>query len=45
MIIAGSCGVELLVTKDEAFKCFKRVKAFAETEHGGRLRAFRRDRG
>jgi hypothetical protein len=31
--------------KDEAFKCFKRVKAFAETEHGGRLRAFHSNRG
>jgi transposase InsO family protein len=37
--------VELLKTKDEAFKCFKRVRALAETEHGAKLRAFRSDRG
>lgn len=37
--------VELLASKDEAFKCFKRVKALAETERGGKLRAFRSDRG
>jgi len=37
--------IELLTTKDEAFKCFKRVMALAETEQGGRLRAFRSDRG
>jgi hypothetical protein len=37
--------IELLATKDEAFKCFKRVKALAETEHGGKLWAFRSDRG
>lgn len=37
--------VELLTTKDEAFKCFKRVKALAETERGGKLRAFHSDRG
>jgi hypothetical protein len=37
--------VELLATKDEAFRCFKRVKALAETEHGSKLRAFRSDRG
>ena len=37
--------VELLTTKDEAFKCFKRVKALEETERGGKLRAFRSDRG
>jgi len=37
--------VELLATKDEAFKCFKRVKALAETERGVKLRAFRSDRG
>ena len=37
--------IELLATKDEAFRCFKRVKALAETERGGKLRAFRSDRG
>lgn len=37
--------VELLTTKDEAFKCFKRVKALAETERALKLRAFRSDRG
>jgi transposase InsO family protein len=37
--------IELLATKDEAFKCFKRVKALAETKHGGKLRAFHSDRG
>jgi hypothetical protein len=29
--------VELLTTKDEAFKCFKRIKALAETERYGKL--------
>jgi transposase InsO family protein len=37
--------IELLATKDEAFMCFKRVKALAETELGGKLWAFRSDRG
>ncbi|WVZ49529.1 hypothetical protein U9M48_000877 [Paspalum notatum var. saurae] len=37
--------LELLATKDEAFQCFNRVKAMAENEHGGRLKAFRSDRG
>jgi hypothetical protein len=37
--------VEFLATKDEAFRCFKRVKALAETECSGKLRAFRSDRG
>jgi hypothetical protein len=37
--------LELLATKDEAFKCFRRMKALAETEGGKRLRAFRSDRG
>jgi transposase InsO family protein len=37
--------VELLTTKDEAFKCLKWVKALAETECGLKLRAFRSDRG
>jgi hypothetical protein len=36
--------LELLVTKAEAFECFKRVKAMAEVESGCRLRAFRSDR-
>jgi len=37
--------IDLLMSKDEAFECFKRVKALAETESGGRLKAFRSDRG
>jgi transposase InsO family protein len=37
--------VEFLTTKDEAFKCFKKVQALAETERGCKLRAFRSDRG
>ena len=37
--------VELLTSKDEAFKCFKRVKALAETERGLKLHTFRSDRG
>lgn len=37
--------VEFLTTKDEAFKCFKKVKVLAETEGRCRLRAFRSDRG
>jgi IS30 family transposase len=37
--------VEFLTTKDEAFKCFKRVKALVETEHGGKLRTFHNDHG
>lgn len=37
--------VEFLITKDEAFKCFKRVKALAETEHGCKLRAFHSEHG
>jgi hypothetical protein len=37
--------VELLSTKDEAFKCFKRVKALAETERNLKLRVFRSDHG
>ena len=37
--------IELLIAKDEALKCFKRVKTMAETEYGGKLRAFRSDRG
>jgi hypothetical protein len=37
--------VELLTTKDEAFKCLKWVKALAETERGLKLHAFRSDRG
>jgi transposase InsO family protein len=37
--------VELLATKDEAFRCFKRVKALAETERSGKLRTFCSDRG
>jgi hypothetical protein len=32
--------VDLLSTKDEAYVCFKRVKALAETEKGRKLRAF-----
>jgi hypothetical protein len=37
--------VEFLTSKDEAFKCFKKVKALAETEQECKLRAFRSDRG
>jgi hypothetical protein len=37
--------VEFLTSKDEAFKCFKRVKVLAETEQECKLRAFRSDRG
>ena len=37
--------IELLTTKYETFKCFKHVMALAETEQGGRLRAFCSDRG
>lgn len=37
--------VELLSSKDEAFKCFKCVQALAETERGVKLHAFRSDHG
>jgi hypothetical protein len=37
--------LELLVTKAEAFECFKRLKKLAKVESGCRLRAFRSDRG
>lgn len=37
--------IELLTTKDEAFKCFRKIQANAETERGCKLRAFRSDRG
>jgi hypothetical protein len=37
--------LELMETKDEAFKFFKCVKALAETKSWKRLRAFRSDRG
>ena len=37
--------LELLATKDEAFQCFKKIKALAENEHGGKLKVFRSDRG
>jgi transposase InsO family protein len=37
--------VEFLATKDEAFKCFRRVKAPAETESNCKLKALRSDRG
>jgi len=37
--------VELLETKDEAFRCFKRVKTLAETERSCKLRAFHSGRG
>jgi hypothetical protein len=37
--------IEFLTTKDEAFMCFKRVKALAETEKGSKLIAFWSDRG
>jgi hypothetical protein len=32
--------IELLATKDEAFKCFKKIQALAENERGCKLRAF-----
>ena len=37
--------VEFLTTKDEAFGCFKKVQALAETERGCKLHAFMSDRG
>ncbi|WVZ50199.1 hypothetical protein U9M48_001476 [Paspalum notatum var. saurae] len=37
--------IELLATKDEAFKYLKVIKATAENELGGKLKAFRSDRG
>ena len=37
--------LELLATKDEAFVCFKKIKAAAEMESGRRLKAFRTDCG
>lgn len=37
--------IELLTTKDEAFRCFKKVQALAEAERGCKLRAFRNDQG
>lgn len=37
--------LELLESKDEAYKCFRKIKASAETESGVKLRAFRSDRG
>ena len=37
--------IELLTTKDEAFRCFKKIQALAETERECKLRAFRSDRG
>jgi transposase InsO family protein len=37
--------VEFLATKDEAFRCLKKVKPLAETESSTKLRAFRSDRG
>jgi hypothetical protein len=37
--------VELLTMKDEAFKCFKWVKAVAETECGLKLHTFHSDHG
>ena len=37
--------VEMLRTKEEAFKFFRKVKALAESERGVKLLAFRTDRG
>jgi hypothetical protein len=37
--------VEFLARKDEAFKCFKKVKALAKTESSTKLRAFWPNRG
>jgi hypothetical protein len=37
--------VEFLATKDEAFKCFKRVKALVESKSSSRLKAFCSDYG
>ena len=37
--------LELQATKDEAFVCFKKIKAAAEMESGRRLKAFRTDCG
>jgi hypothetical protein len=34
-----------MITKDEAFKCFKCVKALAEIEHSCKLRAFHSEHG
>jgi hypothetical protein len=36
--------IELLATKDEVFRCFKKVKALAKNEKGSKLRAFWSDR-
>jgi transposase InsO family protein len=37
--------LEVLHSKDEAFRFFKKIKALAETDRGVKLRAFRTDRG
>jgi hypothetical protein len=37
--------LELIRSKDEALRFFKKVKALAENEHGSKLLAFRSDRG
>ena len=37
--------LEVLSSKDEAFKFFRKIKAAAETQCGAKLRAFRTDRG
>ena len=37
--------LEVLRSKDEAFKFFRKIKAAAETQCGAKLRAFRTDRG
>jgi hypothetical protein len=37
--------LELIKTKDEALRFFKKVKALAETERGSKLLAFRSNRG
>jgi transposase InsO family protein len=37
--------IEVLRTKDEAFRFFRKIKAHAELQSGAKLRAFRSDRG
>ena len=37
--------LEVLKSKDEAFRYFKKIKAHAEMQGNARLRAFRTDRG
>jgi hypothetical protein len=37
--------VEFLKTKDQALEFFKKIKLRAETDHGGKLKSLRTDRG